>query len=147
MGAYNYKFPSKPYFSFIHQLWYVMFLFTFGSKCFNNLVISSLSHELPSIFNFHINSASLGLLFSVLNFKFNPVWSENILYLISVLKCLETCWVTWHTISRRLFHVSVRRTCILKSVDGVLHNDQLDVKLADNVQVVLTCLSILCFET
>lgn len=49
---------------------------------------------------------------------FIPLWSEDILFLMSVFKFIETCFVALHSIYPGKFRVLLRRMCILLLLCG-----------------------------
>ena len=121
MGVTATHFPPSTAFPQSHIFCYDVFLFLLISKHFLIfLMISFLAYWLFSsvLFNYHVfvNFPNFLLL---LIFNLIPLWSENILCLISVLSnllCLVLCLA--YGLSWRMFHVHLRRMSIMLLLGG-----------------------------
>ena len=118
------NFPLKTAFAVSHRFWIVVSLFSFVSRNFLiSFLISFCTHSLfnSMLFNLHdfecFGFFPLGLVSS-----FSPLWSEKKLYMLSIFLNLFMLCVLSCGLSLKMFHVHLKRMCIL-----LLWDDRLSI--------------------
>ena len=122
------NFPLRTAFAVSHRFWIVVSSFLFVSR---NFLISSLfSFFTHSLFNsvlFNLHEFECFWVFSLrLVCSFSPLWSEKMLDMISIfLNLLRLFCVLSCGLSLKMFHVHLKRMCILLLWDERLYIYQL----------------------
>ena len=120
VGIITINFPFSTSLASSYMFWYVVFSFSFISTYFWFPFWSSLTHWFfrRVLFNLHIFVNFPVFLIYLFLVSYHVVRKDT-WYVFNLFKFAKTCFVTTSDLSWRMFHVHLRRMCVMLIVDGM----------------------------